>query len=148
MKIWDSVYIYMSSYSLDSRMKQLMLNVDWHQLESFHIKAPCLFIVYYRLVLSIISAARKFEQKRAKFLKSPKDLHQSNFKTSKDLHQRPRKVKNIYIKALKFLLKTGLNRFFDSFWKVENSPKKLPNFKSPQNKSLIAKLFKNSPKWW
>ena len=25
------------------------------------------------------------------------------------------KVKNIYIKALKFLLKTGLNRFFDNF---------------------------------
>ena len=37
------------------------------------------------------SAARKFEQKVAKFLKTPKDLHQSNFKILKDLHQRPPK---------------------------------------------------------
>ena len=38
------------------------------------------------------SAARKFEQKVAKFLKTPKDLHQSNLKISKDLHQRPPKI--------------------------------------------------------
>ena len=43
------------------------------------------------LITLFISAARKFEQKRAKFLKNPKDLHQSNFKISKDLHQRPPK---------------------------------------------------------
>ena len=40
----------------------------------------------------ITSAARKFEQKVAKFLKTPKDLHQSNLKISKDLHQRPPKI--------------------------------------------------------
>ena len=34
-------------------------------------------------------AARKFEQKVAKFLKTTKDLHPTNFKISKDLHQRP-----------------------------------------------------------
>ena len=37
------------------------------------------------------SAARKFEQKAAKFLKTTKDLHQRNSKISKDLHQRPLK---------------------------------------------------------
>ena len=76
------------------------------------------------------SAARKFEQKRAKFLKNPKDLHQTNFKISKDLHQRPAKVINIYIKALKIMLKTGLNRFFKQF--LKNRPKNRQILKSPK----------------
>ena len=38
------------------------------------------------------SAARKFEQKVAKFLKTPKDLVQSYLKISKDLHQSPPKI--------------------------------------------------------
>ena len=37
------------------------------------------------------SAARNIGQKVAKFLKNPKDLHQSNLKISKDPHQRPPK---------------------------------------------------------
>ena len=39
------------------------------------------------------SAAKNFEQKVAKICKTPKDLHQhqSNFKISKDLPQRPPK---------------------------------------------------------
>ena len=83
------------------------------------------------------SAARKFEQKVAKFLKTPKDLHQSNFKISKDLHQRP--PQNVYIKALKIKLKTGLNRFFHNFPKVPQKFAKLP---SRQSKILVAKWFK------
>ena len=41
------------------------------------------------------SAARNFEQKVSKFMKTPKDLQKINFKISKGLP----KVKNIYIKA-------------------------------------------------
>ena len=40
------------------------------------------------------SAARKFEQKVAKFLKTLIDLHQSNFEISKDLHKRLFKSQN------------------------------------------------------
>ena len=57
-----------------------------------------------------------FEQKIAKFFKTPKDLHQSNFNITKDLQQRPPKSQNIYIKALK-ILKTCSNSFFDFFEK-------------------------------
>ena len=39
------------------------------------------------LYVLVCSAARKFEQKGAKFLKTPKGLHQSNFKIQKYLQQ-------------------------------------------------------------
>ena len=54
------------------------------------------------------------------------------------------KVKNIYIKALKILLKTGLNRFFDNFFKRAQKGAK---FQNRQVKTLSAKWFKKSPKW-
>ena len=43
--------------------------------------------------------ARKFEQKSAKFLKIPKDLHLCNLKISKDLRQKPPKIRKFLHKS-------------------------------------------------
>ena len=58
------------------------------------------------------SGVRKFEQKVTKFLKNPKDLLQSNFKISKDLHQRPPESQKYLNQCSKNDAKTGFNRFF------------------------------------
>ena len=57
------------------------------------------------------SAARKFEQKVAKFLKTPKVLHQRNFKVLKDLHQRP-------LKSQKYLHQSSENHAQNLFKQV------------------------------
>ena len=49
------------------------------------------------------------QQKRAKFLKNPNDLHQSNFKLSKDLHQSPPKSQKYLHQKAKIFAKTSLN---------------------------------------
>ena len=78
------------------------------------------------------SAARKFEQKRAKFLKNPKDLHQSNFKTLKDLHQRPPKSQKYLHQSSEIFAE---NRFKQVFLTIfEKSPKKSPNLKVAKTK--------------
>ena len=85
-----------------------------------------------------ISAARKFEQKVAKFLKTPKDLHQSNFKITKDLHQRPPE-------SQKCLHQSSKNRFFWQFSKsrpkssqIAKSPKQIIGHQMVQKVAQIA----------
>ena len=78
------------------------------------------------------SAARKFEEKRAKFKKKPKDLHQSNFKISKDLHQRPLKSQKYLHQSSKNNAKNWFKQVFLTIFK--KSPKKSPNFKVAKTK--------------
>ena len=55
----------------------------------------------------------------------------------------PKVNKNIYIKALNFLLKTGLNSFFWQFWK--SRPKKSPNLKFAKTKFWSPNGSKSHP---
>ena len=49
-------------------------------------------------------------------------------------------VKNVYIKALKIMLNTGFNRFFDHFWKFAQE---YPNFKMAISKFWLPKDSKS-----
>ena len=79
------------------------------------------------------SAARKFEKKIAKFLKTPKDLHQSNFKITKDLHQRPPKSQKYLHQSTKNYVKNWFKQVFLIF--LKSSPKKSQILKSPNQKT-------------
>ena len=68
------------------------------------------------------SAARKFEQKVAKFLKTPKDYFKPILKSQKTYIKGFPKVKNI--KALKIMLKTGLNQAWANPEKFSAKPGK------------------------
>ena len=92
------------------------------------------------------SAARNFEQKRAKFLKNPKDLHKSNFKISKDLHQRPPKGQKYLHQGSKIFVKNQLKQFFWQFFK--KSPKRSQILKSPNQNSerqMVQKIAQMAP---
>ena len=72
-----------------------------------------------KISLKILSsAARKFEKKVAKFLKTPKDLHQSNFKITKDLHQRPPKSQKFLHQSSKNYAKNWFKQVLLIFFKV------------------------------
>ena len=92
--------------------------VNWMDME--HISLPLL----------AISVARNFEQKVAKFQKTPKDLHQSTFENPKYLHQSSSKRQKYLHQNTKRQI---LNWFKTSF---------LPNFqKQPKSsqKDQVAK---------
>ena len=83
------------------------------------------------------SAARKFWAKLAKFLKTPKDLHQSSFEISKDLHQRP-------LKSQKYLHQSSKNQFepvfLTKFWK---EAQKVAKFQSSKCQKKLPKAHKS-----
>ena len=92
------------------------------------------------------SAARKFERKIAKFLKTSKDLHQSNFKISKDLHQRPPKSQKYLHQSSKFFVKNRFKQVFMTIFK--KSPKRSQISKSPnQNteRQMVQKIAQMAP---
>ena len=86
------------------------------------------------------SAARKFEQKVAKFFK--KTYIKLILKSQKTYNKGLPKVKNVYIKALKIMPKTSLNRFFDNFPKVAQ---KEPNCQVAKAKYWLPNGSKSSP---
>ena len=103
------------------------------------------------LVKVVCSAARKFEQKVAKFLKTPKDLHQSNFKISKDLHQRPSKSPKYLHQSSKNNAKNQFKQVFSKFSK--SSPKSSQIAKSPKQNigrqmvQKVAQMATNRQIW-
>ena len=97
-----------------------------------------------RLKISVLpeifwAKVAKFLIKVAKFLKNPKDLHQRSFKSQKIYIKGLWKVKNIYIKAQKIMVKTCLNLFFAKFWKVSQ---KVAKFQSSEHQKKVSKGIK------
>ena len=85
-------------------------------------------------------------EKSPNFWKSQKTYIKAISKSQKTYIKGLPKVKNIYIKALKFLLKTGLNRFFWQF--LKKSPKRSQISKSPnQNteRQMVQKIAQMAP---
>ena len=96
-------------------------------------------------------AARKFEQKVARFLKTPKIYIKAILKSQKTYIKVFLKIKNVYIEALKIMLNTSLNRFYWQFYK--SSPKSSQIVKSPKQKigpqmaRKVAQISTNRQIW-
>ena len=62
------------------------------------------------------NAVRNLAQKVAKFLKTPKDLHQSNFKITKDLYQTPPKSQKYLHQSSKNYAKNRFKQVLFNFF--------------------------------
>ena len=87
------------------------------------------------------NVARKFEQKVAKFQKTPKDLHQSNLEKPKNLHRSSFKRQEYLHQSTK---RQSQNQLFAKFSKVAKKAK-LPKRPSSQKEILVANWYQKKP---